>query len=123
MKQILMTCVMAAGLMSVPALASSSPEASGVASKAILKGNWKEAEALLRQALAQNPNDATQLLNLAFVLQNTGRQTEAASVYQHVLQMDHNPVVAVNDPYRLPQPARAKHLAKKGMASLESAKQ
>ena len=122
MKQILMTCVMAAGLMSVPAMASSS-DASGPASEAILKGNWSEAETLLRQGLALNPNDASRLLNLAFVLQNTGRQTEAASVYEKVLQMDHNPVVAVDDPYTLPQPKRAKSLAKKGMASLDANKQ
>lgn len=122
MKKILMTCAVAAGLMSVPAFASSASDAS-TASEAIMKGNWSEAEALLRQGLKDTPNDATRLLNLAFVLQNTGRQTEAASVYEKVLQMDQNPVVAVDDPYTLPQPARAKRLAKKGMASLDVKKQ
>ncbi len=117
MKNILMTCVFAAGLMSVPAFASST-DANGVASDAIMAGDFAQAETLLRQGLAQNPQDATRLLNLAFVLQSTGRAAEAASVYEKVLQMESNPVVAVADPYTISQPARAKRVAKKGMAAL-----
>lgn len=122
MKHILMTCAVAAGLFAVPVLASSASDSNGVAYKAIIKGQWVEAENLLRQGLKQDPNDASRLLNLAFVLQNTGRQAEATSLYEKVLQLTGNPVVAVDDPYVLPQPMRAKSLAKKGMASLENAK-
>ncbi len=122
MKNILMTSVFAAGLMSVPAFASST-DASGPAYDAILKGQWAEAESMLRQGLAQNPQDASRLLNLAFVLQNTGRQAEATGVYEKVLQLNSNPVVAVADPYTIAvHPTRAKHIARKGMATLESAK-
>jgi tetratricopeptide (TPR) repeat protein len=121
MKNILMTCVVVAGFMSIPTAACAS-EANSVASDAIMAGNWTKAETLLRKGLAQNPQDATRLLNLAFVLQNTGRQAEATRVYEKVLQLSSNPVIAVADPYTLSQPARAKRVAKKGMASIENAK-
>ena len=120
MKKIFAASAVLLGLMSAPAFAATQSDAKGAAYEAILKGNWSEAETLLRQSLAQDPNDAARLLNLAFVLQNTGRQTEATSVYQKILQLDHNPVVAVADPYTLSKPARAKGLARSGIASLES---
>ena len=120
MKKILVACTVLAGLMSAPAFAATSDANGGAAYDSILKGKWSEAEATLRQGLAQNPNDAARLLNLAFVLQNTGRQTEAAGVYQKILQLDHNPVVAVDDPYTLAKPARAKSLARTGMATIEN---
>ena len=119
MKKILAAGAVLAGLMIGPAFAATSSDANG-AYEAIAKGKWSEAETMLRQALAQNPNDAARLLNLAFVLQNTGRQTEAAGVYQKVLQLDQNPLVAVDDPYTLSKPARAKGLARQGMASIEN---
>jgi Flp pilus assembly protein TadD len=122
MKTFVVTCFLAAGLMSAQASAAVPSDANGAAYQSILKGQWSEAEALLRQGLAQNPDDATRLLNLAFVLQNTGRPTEAAKVYEHVLQLDRNPVVAVADPETMTKPARAKRLAKSGMAALENAK-
>ncbi len=121
MKKLLMACTLAAGLMSVPAFAGADSNPGGSAYDAIMKGKWAEAESLLRQGLAQNPNDASRLLNLAFVLQSTGRQAEASGVYGKVLQLSQNPVVAVADPYTLSQPARAKRVAKKAMAAIESA--
>jgi tetratricopeptide (TPR) repeat protein len=121
MKSILMTCVVAAGLMGSPAFASSSSETSTLAYEAIQKGQWTEAETILRQGLAENPDDPMRLLNLAYVLQNTGRATEAANVYEQVLQLDRDPLVAVG-PEKKVRPARAKILAKKGMAAIESAK-
>ncbi len=114
MKKFVLTCALAAAL-SVPAVA-----AEGVAYDAMVNGQWSQAETLLRQALAQNPNDPSRLLNLAFVLQNSGKQTEAAAIYQQVLQLNFNPLVAVDDPYVLSRPERAKQVARKGIASLES---
>lgn len=115
MKKFVMACVAAVAL-SVPAMA-----AEGVAYDAMVNGQWGQAETLLRQALAQDPNDPSRLLNLAFVLQNAGKQTEAAAIYQKVLQLNSNPLVAVDDPYVLSRPERAKQVARKGMASLDTA--
>ncbi len=119
MKKFLAVCALATLSLSTVAMSAADTTA-GTASEAIMKRQWPEAESLLRQGLAQNPNDASRLLNLAFVLQNTDRSAEAAKVYQQILQLQQNPVVAVADPYTLGQPARAKRLAKQGMASLET---
>jgi Flp pilus assembly protein TadD len=111
----------AAVMMSASAYAATVAD-TGPAYQAMLDGKWSEAESALRQSLAQNPKDATRLLNLAFVLQNTGRAEEAAKVYQQVLQLDQNPAVAVYDEYTLSRPARAKQLARSAMAAIENAK-
>ena len=120
MKKILMTCAFAAAVMSAPAFAASNTDTSGSSYRAIMDGNWSDAEKVLREGLKQNPDDASRLLNLAFVLQNTGRQSEAASVYEHVLSLGQNPVVAVDDPYSLQKAARAKRVAKQGLAKIET---
>ena len=78
MKKFLMACSVAA-LMSTPVLAD---DVSGAVYDAITHGQWSQAEAMLRADLKQNPQDPARLLNLAFVLQNSGRQKEAAGVYQ-----------------------------------------
>ena len=120
MKKILIAAA-AVAMMSAPAFAATVAD-SGPAYEAILNGKWSEAETALRQSLAQNPNDATRMLNLAFVLQSTGRAEEAAKVYQQVLQLDKNPAVAVYDEYTLSKPARAKQVARSAMATIENAK-
>ena len=117
MKKFLMACSLAA-VMAAPAMAATNDSNTAVYD-AIAHGQWSQAESMLRAELAQNPHDAARLLNLAFVLQNSGRAGEAASVYQQVIQLDQNPMVAVDDPYRLSTPARAKHLARQGMLQLE----
>jgi len=121
MKKFLTTCAIVAGLMSASAFAGSTPETDTLAYQAIQKGQWAEAESRLRQGLAQNPNDPMRLLNLAYVLQSTGRAAEAGSVYEQVLQLDRDPLVAVGSDSKV-RPTRAKILAKKGMASLDSTK-
>ena len=73
MKHLLLTCTVAAGLMASPAFAASKADESAMIYTAVQKGQWTEAEKLLRQGLAQNPSDPQRLLNLAYVLQNTGR--------------------------------------------------
>lgn len=122
MKKILMTCAFAAAVLSAPAFAASDTAASDSGYRAIMDGKWGDAEKVLREGLKQNPNDATRLLNLALVLQRTGREAEAAGIYQQVLSLGQNPNVAVYDPYTLPKPERAKRLAKQGLASLDSQK-
>jgi len=119
MRALLLTSIVAAGLLIAPAFASSTPEAGGLAYEAIQNGQWSEAEKILRQGLAQNPNDPMRLLNLAYVLQSSGRTSEATSVYEQVLQLDRDPLVAVGTDKRL-KAARAKIIAKKGMAAIQS---
>lgn len=116
MKKFVLTCAVAA-VLGLPSFASA---ASGPtdAYHAIQSGAWAQAETLLRQSLAQNPNDAPRLLNLAFVLQNLGRQDEAVKVYREVLKLDRNPLVSVDDPDTLSHPARAKPLARKALAAI-----
>jgi tetratricopeptide (TPR) repeat protein len=122
MRALLLTSIVAVGVMgglSTSAFASSPPEAGGLAYEAIQKGQWSEAETILRQGLAQDPNDPMRLLNLAYVLQSSGRSAEATSVYEQVLQLDRDPLVAVGPDKRI-KAARAKILAKKGMAAIQS---
>jgi tetratricopeptide (TPR) repeat protein len=121
MKKFLVAAAATAVMMSAPAFAAATVD-TGPAYQAMLDGKWSEAETALRQSLAENPKDASRLLNLAFVLQNTGRAEEAAKVYQQVLQLDQNPAVAVYDEYTLSKPARAKQVARSAMATIENAK-
>jgi len=104
-----------------PVLAEAGADANNLGYQAIQDGKWAEAESQIRAGLAQNPKDPMRLLNLAYVLQNTGRQDEAAGVYEQVLQLDRDPLVAVGADSKV-RPMRAKILAKKGMASLETNK-
>ena len=122
MKKILASCLVVASFVGTSAVAQSAAEANTLAYQAIQQGQWTEAEKTLREGLVQNPNDPMRLLNLAYGLQSTGRQDEAASIYGKVLQLDRDPLVAVGPDSKV-RPARAKILAKKGMASLESGKQ
>ena len=107
-----------AALAAAPAMAATT-EADDLGYKAIQSGNWKDAETQLRAGLDKNPNDPMRLLNLAYVLQKAGRADEAASVYEQVLQLDRDPLVAVGPDSKV-RPARAKLLAKRGMASLDA---
>lgn len=86
---------------------------------AIQKGDWADAEAQLRAGLAAEPADSSRLLNLAYVLQNLGRRDEAMAVYRQVLTLERDPLVAVGPDTKV-RPARAKLVAKKGMASLDT---
>jgi len=90
----------------------------GLAYESIQAGNWGQAEAELRAGLSQTPNDPMKLLNLAFVLQKSGKADEAAGVYAQVLQLDRDPLVAIGSETNT-RPMRAKLLARKGMAALD----
>ncbi len=109
------------GRAGIATLAQATTPSDAFAYQAIQKGRWEEAERALRSGLTQNPNDPMRLLNLAYVLQSTGRRDEAASVYEKVLQLDRDPLVAVGPDSKV-RPARAKIVARKGMAALENGK-
>lgn len=124
MKNVSMLCagavvsVVAMVGLAVPAAADATTQTDGVAYEAIQGGNWSQAEAELRTGLVQTPNDPMKLLNLAYVLQKSGRADEAAGVYAQVLQLDRDPLVAIGSDSNT-RPMRAKLLAKRGMASLD----
>ena len=115
MKKLLAACFGAALMVGSAAQAADDKVAFG----AIQSKNWTEAEAQLRAGLQAEPNDPMKLLNLAYVLQNTGRKAEANDVYQQVLTLNRDPLVAIGPDDNV-KSARAKIVAKKGMASLES---
>lgn len=120
MRTVSVLCVGAAMMFGVTgaALADATTQTEGLGFEAIQSGNWSQAEAELRAGLAQTPNDPMKLLNLAYVLQKSGRADEAAGIYGQVLQLDRDPLVAVGSESNT-RPMRAKLLAKKGMASLD----
>ncbi|MGE4064902.1 MAG: hypothetical protein AB7E79_16175 [Rhodospirillaceae bacterium] len=120
MRTVPVLCAAAALMLSAAGSAEAGEvvEREGLALEAIASGNWSVAEAELRAGLVKTPNDPMKLLNLAYVLQKSGRAQEAAAVYGQVLVVDSNPLVAVGSSAN-PRPARAKQLAMKGIASLE----
>jgi len=122
MRKIIASCIGASMMMGAAAFASEpTTEGSTLAYQAIQDGKWSEAESQLRAGLEKNPDDPMRLLNLAYVLQNTGRGDEATKVYERVLQLDRDPLVAVGSDSKV-RPARAKLLAKKGMAAMAEEK-
>jgi len=121
MKRFFLLCSAAALMLAAPASARAGDvvDSEGLALEAIAGANWTQAEAELRAGLKESPNDAMKLLNLAYVLQKTGRGKEAAGIYAQVLVLNENPLLAVGAGSDV-RPERAKLLAKKGMASLEN---
>jgi len=117
MKKTLTFCAVAAGLAGGPALTASAADGNR-AHQAIASGRWFEAEDMLRQDLVRKPNDPAALLDLAFVLRNTGRQREAVGVYQRVVRLADDPVFIADDGTRLTA-MRAKSLGRSGVDSLE----
>ncbi len=118
MKHIVLSGVFAAALFASPSFAASKPDANASVYEAVQNRQWAQAEATLREALKANANDPVAMLNLAYVLQNTGRASEAVSLYEQVLQQDKDPAVAVGQEDRV----RAKILAQKRIGAIYSAK-
>jgi tetratricopeptide (TPR) repeat protein len=86
---------------------------------AIAQKDWVKAEAQLRAELTATPDDPMRILNLAYVMQQQGRGTEAAALYKKVLAAKSNPKVAVGPDHNV-KGVRAKAVASKGIASIES---
>ncbi|GAB4147550.1 MAG: hypothetical protein Tsb0016_18220 [Sphingomonadales bacterium] len=91
------------------------PNSEALAYDAVMAQDWATAETHLRQSIAEQPEEPMLLLNLAYVLSSTGRQAEAIALYEKVMAMDSNPMVAVSDGTG----RRAKAIAKQSMASLQ----
>lgn len=104
------------GLMFAAPAFADDPASEAQVYDAVQDRQWGVAERLLREGLQKDPNDSMQLLNLAFVLQSSGRKTEAADLYARVLTLDSNPIVTLDSDTRL----SAKILAKRRMASIYS---
>jgi len=101
--------------MPAPARTTAAAEADRYAMEAILAGDYATAEARLRDAERFAPGDPYRLINLAMVLQSTGRANEAAALYRRVLEMDINPLGALPSGKGRP----VKSIAKSALASLE----
>ncbi len=118
MKSTLASCFAAALILGAASAASATQAPDDTLGyQAIQDGKWADAEAQIRAGLAGNPKDAMGLLNLAYVLQSSGRTDEAAKVYQQVLELDRNPFVALGPDSEIKR-VPAKTVARKGMAQL-----
>ncbi len=112
MKNLALCSALVACFAAAPVMAGASSEAQVYA--AVQNKEWTKAEGLLREGLKQTPNDAQQLLNLAYVLQSAGRKGEASEIYGKVLAMDSNPIVTMDSDEKL----KAKILAKRRMTAM-----
>lgn len=56
--------------------------------KAILKGNYKEAEQVLREGILKYPNFAPYYYNLSLILSETGRYAEAKESLKKFFELD-----------------------------------
>ena len=99
--------------------ADDAANASDLGYGSIQQGKWTAAETQLRAELKSNPGDPMRMLNLAYVLQSQGRAEEAANLYQSVLELDQDPLVAVGSDSKT-RPMRAKLVAKKAMNTMDS---
>ncbi len=115
MKSILVSCFAAMLVMGAASLSYAAQNDAGY--DAIQQGQWQKAEDQLRAELKATPNEPMRMLNLAYVLQQTGRSKEAAEMYQQVLRLNANPLVAVGPDTDI-KGVRSKELARKSMAAL-----
>lgn len=115
MKSTLVSCFAAALFLGTTSLAYAAQNDAGY--DAIQQGQWQRAEDQLRAELKVTPNEPKRMLNLAYVLQQTGRSKEAAEMYQQVLRLNANPLVAVG-PDADTKGVRAKELARKSMTAM-----
>ncbi len=113
---LLLTCAL---FFSGYAHADDATSASDLGYSAIQQGDWAKAELQLRAELKANPSDPMRMLNLAYVLQSQGRADEAATLYQSVLELDQDPLVAIGSESK-PRPMRAKLVAKKAINTMAS---
>lgn len=114
-----MTRLIAVSALTLAMLASNSwAEDSDFGYAAIAAKDWVKAETQLRQELDAAPGDPMRLVNLAFVLQQQGRNTEATQVYQQVLEAKSNPKVAIGADGDS-KAVRVKAIASRGLEAIE----
>jgi len=81
----------------------------------ILAGDYAAAEARLRDPARYEVDDPFRLINLALVLQRTGRAEEAAALYSRILTLQENPKASLASGEGRP----VKDIAQTALASLE----
>lgn len=84
-----------------------------VAFETIRAGDLETAEKALMAA--KENEDPFQLLNLAYVMQKTGRSDEAAALYRQILDSEQNPYAKLASG----DPRRVKSIARDGLAYLD----
>lgn len=84
--------------------------------QAMRSHDWATAEKQLVAGLEKSPDNVFRQLNLAWVLAQTGRKTEAAAIYRKILMSDQNQTAAL--PSRESRPVKI--LAERGLALLEA---
>ena len=114
MKNTLFALPVLAAIAMAPTAASAETDSERKIYEAVQNQQWDVAEKLLREGLQLNPGDPKQLLNLAYILQNSDRKAEAADIYARVLTLDSNPIVTMDSDAKV----RAKGLARERMASI-----
>lgn len=83
------------------------------ASTALNSNDWQSAESILASKLE---NDPLKMINLAYVYRMTGRQDDAVSLYQQVLNMASNPYASRVDN----APLRVKTIARLGLEEIQN---
>lgn len=83
---------------------------------AILAGDYQAAEAKLRDSSRYRKNDPFRLINLALVLQRTGRESEASRLYERILALQDNPKARLASGTGRP----VKDIARTALASLNA---
>jgi len=61
------------------------------------KGEYKKAQKILEEIVAQKPNEARALINLGIVYRNQGRLLEAIAVYQKAIKLNYKTFAAYNN--------------------------
>lgn len=89
--------------------------ADSYAMDAIMAGDYAAAEAELRDPARYASDDPFRLINLALVLQRTGREAEAALLYNRILALQGNPTASLASGSGKP----VKEIARTALASLE----
>lgn len=107
------------GCVSTGSTSTASAEPKTYAYDTIRAGDWEAAEAQLRAAVAEHPDDPLHMINLAYVLKKTGRVDEAAELYRAVLVSPSNPYAAVRDSDAEVKGRRVKAIAQQALADIE----
>jgi tetratricopeptide (TPR) repeat protein len=77
------------------ALAPSAAVAADLGAADLAAGRYSDAEALLRQAVAQNPDDAVAWYNLGWAYSSLGRTHEARQAWERALMLGYEPARAL----------------------------
>jgi tetratricopeptide (TPR) repeat protein len=113
MKKVAVLLLASAPFLSLPGTANAIDD---VGYAAIKSQNWVLAEQQLLAGLQKNPDNVFRLLNLAWVYGQTGRKTEAAMIYQRIIDSGDDQLAALSSG----EGRSVKVLAEHGLAQLQS---